>query len=399
MSHRMICKEYKSGDVLCRTKTQADFLGIIQRGEIVVEYRTNGSVIHYARFHAGDRLRLRSMKGVNKNLVVLARAVTDVRLCILHSEAEVNLRSKWLVPDDVTRVSAPRWNQRVPWQRYWAVFVAILIIFLTRNDASRILSGILYLSAQTRQSPYDSIPLLRDAEFFDRGAVFAHNQEGYAWIQANDLRRAGTAFVNAIHIDPTNGPALNNLAVTYFVVGQSKLAVDLQQRAVQSDPDSAVVHYNLGLILMKQQSNAEAIREFKEASYIDPTWVLPYIQKAFLYIQLQDYIDAESVSKEAIRLDPSQRSVHLILAIALYNQDKNPEALRSVENVLQIDSDDVIARFYEARILNNLGENNMASSILQQLLKSANAPPQITRFAAEIEALHRSLLNIPTGAR
>lgn len=76
------------------------------------------------------------------------------------------------------------------------------------------------------------------------------------------------------------------------------------QKAVQNDPDSAIARYNLGLVLLAQgYNNIEALREFREASYIDPTWVLPYLQQSFIHMKMQDYINAEQAAHTAIRLD------------------------------------------------------------------------------------------------
>ena len=54
---------------------------------------------------------------------------------------------------------------------------------------------------------------------------------------------------------------------------------------------------------------------------------------------------------------------------------------------------DGVTRFYKALILKNLGETNSALMILQQLLKSANDPQDISRIDAEIEVLQRPFEN------
>ncbi len=149
--------------------------------------------------------------------------------------------------------------------------------------------------------------------------------------------------------------------------------------------------------MMKDNDSLEAIREFREASFINPTWVLPYVQQGFLYNQLGDYVNAAKAASTAVSLDPSQQPAHLILAIALHNQGLDQDALKAVEDALQITPEDRVSRFYQARILRNLGDFDGAVAILNQLLESADDPQEVSRINAEIEAWNRDRQNVPSG--
>lgn len=398
----MICKEYKPGDVLWRTSTRTDFFGIIQTGEVIIEHIIYGSVIRSTRLSAGDFVLPRNLKGINTHSVVLARAITSVNLYVLRIEKINILKPKWLGAE-IKSHSRRQHNQYFSWSGLWIVVVAILIIFSSWGDMTRIVSGNLYLdSSRTSQSAHDdqkSMGLIEYAESIDQRAVFAHNREGYIWYHRDDLKHAEAAFGQALGIDHTDGPTLNNIAVTYFTTKQIPLSTIYLKKAVENDADSAIVKYNYGITLMTQNRNTEAIREFKEVSFIDPTWALPYIQLGFIYIQSGDYVNAEQAARDAITLDATQQSAHLILAISLSNLDKNQEALRSVENAIQIDPNNRVSMFYKARILSNLGEDDTALSILEQLLKSASDPQQISRITVEIEAIHRSQQNSLAGVK
>ena len=389
----IICKEYKPGDVLWRTSTRTDYLGIIRSGEVVLEHQIYGSIIRTTRLFAGDIVLPNNLKTANTHSVILTRAATEVKIYVLQMEQIDITQSRWS-DVDVNLHPKDKHKQYSYWNRFWIALVAILIIFINWSDLTRIISGVLYLaSSPTSQFGYDNqkyMMLLQYAETVDKGAVFAHNQEGYIWFHRNDLQNAEAAFVKAINIDLANGPPLNNLGVTYFVNKQTPQSIEYLQKAAQNDADSAIVRYNFGVALMKQNYYKEAISELKEASFIDSTWILPYIQLGFIYIETGDYVRAEQVARTAITLDVTQQSPHLILAIALYNLDKNQEALKSIENALKIEPNDRVSMFYKARILNNLGEFDTALSILDQLLKSTTDPAQIFRITEEIEALQRS---------
>jgi tetratricopeptide (TPR) repeat protein len=239
--------------------------------------------------------------------------------------------------------------------------------------------------------------LLEYAEAIDHRADFAYNREGYLWFHHDNLRQAEAAFMKALNVNQANGSALNNQAVTYFTTGQIPQAALYQEKAAENDPDNAIVQYNLGLVMMKDNDSLEAIREFREASFINPTWALPYVQQGFLYNQLGDYVNAAKAASTAVSLDPSQQPAHLILAIALHNQGLDQDALKAVEDALQITPEDRVSRFYQARILKNLGDFDRAVAILNQLLESADDPQEVSRINAEIEAWHRDRQNIPSG--
>lgn len=387
---QMICKEYLSGDVLWRTSAQLDFFGVIQIGEIMLEHRLNGSVIGSVKLTAGNYVLLPDLKNAKKRSFVLARAVTDVRLYVLRSNQFGTLRAKLPVPNDGLYLSPERFRF-IPLRRLWIISVVLLAMLLVWNDGIRIISGFLYTAAkpesQTNSEYQKSLHLLNYVETLDQNAVFAYNQEGYIWFQQNDMQRAEAAFVSAINIDQNDSPTLNNMATIYFLTGRVPQSAVFLQKAMQKNPNSAIVRYNFGMALLQQGYNIDALREFKEANYINPTWALPYLQQGFIYIKMQDYANAEQAARTTIQIDDTQQSAHLILAIALFNQHKNREALKYVESALQVTPDDGVAKFYKALILKDLMEYDAAFLILQELLVSENDPLQKSRITTEIESL------------
>lgn len=394
---RIIHKDYKPGDVLWHTRDPIDFFGVIQSGEIAVEHRLHGRIIRVVKLTPGDYVQPRELKRTNRHLFVLARAATNVRLAVLDRRELKLLQSKWSDAAD------PHYTHHMYWPRLWAGIVAILIVFLSRNDVTRIISGILYMASiredQPASHPQKSLQLLEYAESVDPSAVFAYNQEGYILFQHTDLERATSAFANASTIEQTNSTSLNNLGVIYHITDRIPEATNFLQKAAASDPNNAIVRYNLGVLLMNQNYKTEALREFKEASRINPTWDLPYIQQGFIFIEIGDDLNAEQIARTAIRLDSNQQSAHLILAIALYDEGKNQEALEAVEDSLHIAPNDHISSFYKALILSRMGEFEPALITLQQLLEVSNDPQDVSRISAEIESIRRSLQNFSASAR
>lgn len=393
----MICKEYVPGDVLWRTRMQLDLFVIIQTGEIILEHHLHGSVIRSVKLKSGDYVRPFELRTTRKHSFILARAVTDVRLLVLQVNRTGVLRSD-LTSNDYFHQTQKQ-SRFSHWRRWWFACVAMLILLLSWNDGIRIISGALYLAAnpvaQSNFEPQQNLNLLKRIEAFDQGAVFAYNQEGYIWFQQNDLHSAEFAFTGATNIDQSSDFALNNLAVTYYVTGRDPQATMLLQKAMQKNPDHAVLRYNLGLALSQQGYDLEALREFREASYIEPTWEMPYVQQGYLFMKMQHYDDAEQMARTAIRIDPTQHPAHLILAIALFNQQNDHEALKYVEKALNIIPNDGVSKFYKALILRDLGDYGAALQLLQELLGSVDDQQQYLRITAEIESLQREFPQTP----
>jgi tetratricopeptide (TPR) repeat protein len=390
----LTCKEYRRGEVLWRKGTHPDFIGILQTGEIIIEYRDSGSVRRSTSLSAGAFLQPCDFRDGNKpSSSVSAYAKTDATLYIMRLDQLGGLRSRCPTLYNLLSRTPQRRTSSLHWSRLWAVTIALLIVFLVWPDSVSIMSDILYLRSNQLGASGDhqrALELLEYAVFFDPTSALSYNQQGYIFTKMGaDTELAAKAFTKALSVDAASGPALNNLAITYFTSGLADQAIVLQQKAAQAQPNTAAIKYNLGLILLEQNDYAEAIRAFKEASRIDPGWALPYLQLSSVYLQLGDYAEAERSARTATHLDPAQQSAHLCLAIASYYRDKDHQALASIENALAIDPDSIVFRFYKAMILRDLGEHEAALLTLQQLLESSGDPQQRLRIVAEIEAILR----------
>ena len=398
IADQMVCREYLAGDLICGPSTRIDFLGVVQEGEVVVELRNNGACVASTWLVPGDCVRPLDLTRNRTVSSVVVRATGRVRLYILNRKRLAALGSKGF-----QREAAGNRSGRWRWSRLWVVTVITLILCLSWNDLRGLVSdGLTLVVERTEISPGDrqgALAMLGFAEWVDRDAPAAYNCEGYVWFLQGDPQRAGASFAHALGSNPANGPALNNLAVTRFSTGQIQEGLPLQQKAVQEDPNNATLRYNLGMVLLRQGRNAEAVNEFREAARIAPGWVLPYLQQGVIFIQRQDYGEAEQAARTVIGMDPSQQAAHLTLAIALYNQGKMDAALLSAEAALKIRPTDHVAMFYEALALDRLGEPVKAAALLWQMLAMADTPQQLTRIEVEFEAVNWALQPHQAGAQ
>jgi tetratricopeptide (TPR) repeat protein len=150
-----------------------------------------------------------------------------------------------------------------------------------------------------------------------------------------------------------------------------------------------MTRYNLGILLMQLQDPSGAIREFREAGFIDSKAASPPLQEAYLYQQMGDYAHAEQRARLALQLDPALAPGHTLLGIALYYQGKESEALTSFTQALSLQPGHRTAAFYQALILGHLKQFDVALSVLNELLVSSTDPAESARIQAEIDALYR----------
>jgi len=378
VQERMIYRSYEAGEVIWRTRGPLQFSGYVQSGEIELEYRVDGFPIRTTRLGIGDLLPPRLLHSRMSREMVIARAITDVRLKILPESHLVKPQT----------VSGPRWMYWL-----WTVMLFLLVILLARDDIARIASGLLYLSSAPGenaawQNPR-SMSLLKTAQKVEPGAAFVYNEEGYRWFQQNQKWNAAVAFDAALARDPASAPVLNNLGITYFSQGDLNQAAHYLQQAVGQDPNNAITHYNLGILLIQLQDPSGAIREFREASFIDPKAVSPPLQEAYLYQQMGDYVDAEQHARSVLQLDPHLVTAHMLLGISLYNQGREADALASFTQALSLQPGNRTAIFYQALILGHLKQYDAALSVLQELLSSSTDLTESTRIRVEIDAIFR----------
>jgi Flp pilus assembly protein TadD len=74
----------------------------------------------------------------------------------------------------------------------------------------------------------------------------------------------------ALRLDPTFVPAWANLGDLMRMQGREAEAESILREGLSKSPRDATLHHALGLSLVRQQRGAEALRELKQATELDP---------------------------------------------------------------------------------------------------------------------------------
>ena len=101
------------------------------------------------------------------------------------------------------------------------------------------------------------------------------------------------------------GAILSDRAVAYARSGQTKLAIDDFNRAIQLFPEHAATYNNRGNLLLVLNLPKEAIRDFDRAVLLAPGYAAAYANRAGAYDRLGQPDDAVRDYSRAIELTPS----------------------------------------------------------------------------------------------
>ena len=135
-------------------------------------------------------------------------------------------------------------------------------------------------------------------------------------------------------------------ADTYLADAQAKLDHSLELDALYDQ-----TYMIRGQLFLKQGKNDEAQKMFAEASKLNAGNLDAYGSSIDLLLQQKNYTDAEKISLDFLAKNPDSLSVLRTLARNIYYQQQRlPEAISTMEHVLQIDQNDA-SRWEDQRVM------------------------------------------------
>ena len=167
-------------------------------------------------------------------------------------------------------------------------------------------------------------------------------QAGRRSLREGRFRNARELFQAAVLGESNRTAALDGLARSHRMLSRPDLAEETYRRAIQTDPDYALGHYNLGSTLIARGAIPEAIEAYREALRIWPHDAKANLSlgEALLLNDEQDAaLEAYALAAANIRQDePLQRSVALTNRGKLLGHlERFDEALEALEQALVLD--------------------------------------------------------------
>lgn len=125
------------------------------------------------------------------------------------------------------------------------------------------------LAAFERNALTEAIELFSlAAESGDRPAL-ALSKRGVCKVRAGDRVGAARDFAGALERDPRCTPALVNLGNLALEANMLEEARAKYEAALKIDPQSAMAHHNLGVVLKKEGKIGDSVRELRLAASLE----------------------------------------------------------------------------------------------------------------------------------
>ena len=221
-----------------------------------------------------------------------------------------------------------------------------------------------------------SSPRMVKPEAYDwylRGRFYAQRQN------KEDNETAMLALERAIAIDPTFALAYAELAQTYvwklFLFAPherqwEEKAFVAVEKALSLDPYLAVTHLARGRLLwtpVNHFPHVKAIREYRRALALNPSLDEARNQLALIYCHIGRFDDALRESQEVVFINPNNNLAVYRTAQTFVFQGKHEQALAVLQTIPR-DVNPSLIGYQTAWVLFNLGRNEEASAMIDQLL-------------------------------
>ena len=105
------------------------------------------------------------------------------------------------------------------------------------------------------------------------------------------------------------------------------------RKALETDPDNASAHNDLGVLYLNDGEPEKARAEFQRASALRPKMAMAYVNESFALLALDRPGDAEASARKALEIVPADRRANLMLGWSLTAQLRySKEALAALQS-------------------------------------------------------------------
>jgi tetratricopeptide (TPR) repeat protein len=206
---------------------------------------------------------------------------------------------------------------------------------------------------------FEQVPIARDT-------AWVASELASALLASGEAKAAAAAVDKALEFQPQDSGAL--LIKGRLLIEQSnfKDAVPVLQNALQADPTSPFVRYELGRAFYFSKDYTSAVGMFDSALEVSPEWAQAASAKAMGLYEMGEFGAAFSQARRALKLSPGDPSMLDILRDAARNQGREDDALREMEIELARDPHSARAWYLKGSILLDRNDLDGAVDALQQ---------------------------------
>ncbi len=231
--------------------------------------------------------------------------------------------------------------------------------------------------------------------------VFQNNyyEQGLKALDQNQYQSAVDDFLKAIESEPQDYILHFNLALAYSLLGKDADAIPQYKKVLELKPDLYQADLNLGITLVRSKQAADAVPYLAAAVAQKSQEYRPNYYLAAALLASDNFAKAEQAYTAALALDPKSPDAELGLAHAQVKQKKLSDAAPHFKKAAELNpkyNDGLLelAALYEAQkqpaeaiaLYQQFPDNPGAQERLGELLLSSGQPADaVTHFQAAIE--------------
>jgi superkiller protein 3 len=145
-------------------------------------------------------------------------------------------------------------------------------------------------------------------------------------------------FNKALEKDPEQAVVIARVAEANLKLGKNEEALANYKKAIELNPNDPSLYTNMGVALSKMGKTAESQEAFKKAASMNPASAAQnYFNLGITLVNSGKSVEAAAAFKEAIAADPNYAEAYYQLGMSLSGkQDTIPAAIEALKKYIQI---------------------------------------------------------------
>jgi tetratricopeptide (TPR) repeat protein len=180
-----------------------------------------------------------------------------------------------------------------------------------------------------------------------------------------------TLFSHTLNVTVNNFLIHNNLGVTLMRQGKDQEAMIHYRKALEIKPNYADAYYNMGSVLMRQGKDQEALAHFLQALWLKPEKAETHNELGFILTKQGKLEEAIAHFAQAVHINPNDEEARYNLGTVLLRRGRAQEAIIHFNRALQINPKDT-------RVHINLGLALAAQGKIEEALAHHQQAIQIS---------------------
>jgi tetratricopeptide (TPR) repeat protein len=196
-------------------------------------------------------------------------------------------------------------------------------------------------------------------------------EAGRSWEKEGNIKEALKNYHAAIKSDPDYRPAYMNLGSLYSRSGKPDTAIGFYRRALELKDDAAV-NFNLGSDSFRLGHLTDSRKYLIHCLKHDSRMIRAHILLAYIYGKEHNYDRAFIYFRNALKIEPSNRTAILGYAVALSENEEYEKALTLLESGRIDLSKDPTLKNLHAGLLLKLGRLSESLKEINELTKTSS---------------------------